>query len=51
MQWIGQVGSVLEFLQDKFVAGEAATTLRVYVAAITTRRKSDEVPLGLELDA
>ncbi len=33
------VGSVLEFLA-------AATTLRVYVAAITARRDSDDVPLG-----
>ncbi len=40
------VGSVLEFLQDKFSAGAAATTLRVYVAAIPARRDSDDVPLG-----
>jgi hypothetical protein len=40
------VGSVLEFLQDKFSAGAAATTLRVYVAAIAARRDSDDVPLG-----
>ncbi len=40
------VGSVLEFLQHKFLARAAATTLRVYVAAIATRRDSDNVPLG-----
>ncbi len=40
------VGSVLEFLQHKFLAGAAATTLRVYVAAIAARRDSDDVPLG-----
>ncbi len=40
------VGSVLEFLQDKFSAGAAATTLRVYVAAIAARRESNNVPLG-----
>ncbi len=40
------VGSVLEFLQDKFSAGAAATILRVYVAAIAARRDSDDVPLG-----
>ncbi len=40
------VGSVLEFLQHKFSAGAAATTLRVYVAAIAARRDSDDVPLG-----
>ncbi len=40
------VCSVLEFLQDKFLAGVAATTLRVYVAAITARRDSDDVQLG-----
>ncbi len=32
------VRSVLEFLQDKFSAGAAATILRVYVAAITARK-------------
>ncbi len=37
---------MLEFLQDKFSAGAAATTLRVYVAAIAARRGSDDVPLG-----
>ncbi len=40
------VGSVLEFLQHKFSAGAAATTLRVYVAAVTARRDSNNVPLG-----
>ncbi len=40
------VGLVLEFLQDKFLAGAATTTLRVYVAAIAARRDSDDVPLG-----
>ncbi len=40
------VCSVLEFLQDKFLAGVAATTLRVYVAAIAARRDSDDVQLG-----
>ncbi len=40
------VGSVLEFPQDKFSAGAAATTLRVYVAAIAAWRDSDDVPLG-----
>ncbi len=40
------VGSVLEFLQHKFSAGAATTTLRVYVAAIAARRDSDDVPLG-----
>ncbi|XP_077094729.1 uncharacterized protein LOC143746656 [Siphateles boraxobius] len=39
-------GSVLEFLQEKFAAGAAATTLRVYVAAIAAHRESDEIPLG-----
>ncbi len=39
------VGSVLEFLQHKFLAGAAATTLRVYVAAIAARRDTDDVPL------
>ncbi len=32
------VGSVLDFLQDKFSAGAAATTLRVYIVAIAARR-------------
>ncbi len=40
------VGSVLEFLQDKFSAGTATTTSRVYVVAIAPRRESDGVPLG-----
>ncbi len=40
------VGSVLEFLQDRFSAGAATTTLRVYVAAIAARRESNNVPLG-----
>ncbi len=40
------VGSVLEFLQHKVSAEVAATTLRVYVAAIAARRDSDDVPLG-----
>ncbi len=40
------VGSLLEFLQHKFLAGAAATTLRVYVATIAARRYSDDVPLG-----
>ncbi len=40
------VGSVLKFLQHKFSAGAAATTLRVYVTAITARSCSDDVPLG-----
>ncbi len=40
------IGPVLEFLQYKLVAGGAATTLRVYVAAITTWRELDEIPLG-----
>ncbi len=40
------IGSVLEFLQDKFSAGAATTTLRVYVAAIVSRRDLDNVPLG-----
>lgn len=39
------VGSVLEFLQDKFSAGAAATSLRVYVAAIAARKDSDNVQL------
>ncbi len=40
------VGPVLEFLLDKLAAGAAATTLRVYVAAIASRRELDEIPLG-----
>ncbi len=40
------VVSVLEFLQHKFSAGAAATTLRVYVTAIAARMDSDDVPLG-----
>ncbi len=40
------VGSVLEFLQHKFSAGAAATSLRVYVATIAAQRDSDDVPLG-----
>ncbi len=39
------VGSVLEFLQHKFSAGAAASTLSVYVAVIAARRDSDDVPL------
>ncbi len=39
------VGPVLEFLQERLTAG-AATTLRVYVAAIAARRELDEIPLG-----
>ncbi len=31
------VGPVLEFLQERMTAGVAATTLRVYVAAIAAR--------------
>ncbi len=41
------VRSVLEFLQEKFDAGEAAITLRVYVTNIAARQESDEVPLGM----
>ncbi len=37
---------MLEFLQERLTAGAAATTLRVYVAAIAARRELDEVPLG-----
>ncbi len=37
---------MLQFLQHKFPAGVAATTPRVYVAAIAARRDSDDVPLG-----
>ncbi len=40
------VGPVLELLQEKLTAGAAATTLRVYVAAIAARRELDEIPLG-----
>ncbi len=37
---------VLEFLQERLTAGAAATTLRVYVAAIVARRELDEIPQG-----
>ncbi len=40
------VGPVLEFLQERLTTGAAATTLRVYVAAIAARRELDEVSLG-----
>ncbi len=40
------VGPVLEFLRENLTTGAAATTLRVYVAAIAARRELDEVPLG-----
>ncbi len=40
------VGPVLEFLQERLTVGAAATTLRVYVAAIAARREMDEIPLG-----
>ncbi len=40
------VGPVLEFLQERLTAGAAATTIRVYVAAITARRELDETTLG-----
>ncbi len=40
------VGPVLEFLQERLTAGAAATTLRVYVAAIAARRELDEILLG-----
>ncbi len=40
------IGPVLEFLQEKLAAGAAATTLKVYVAAIAARRELDEIPLG-----
>ncbi len=40
------VGPVLEFLQERLTAGAAATTLRIYVAAIAARRELDEIPLG-----
>ncbi len=36
---------VLEFLEEKLASGAAATTLRVYVAAIAARRELDEIPL------
>ncbi len=41
-----RVGPVLEFLQERLTAGAAATTLRVYVAAIAAQRELDEIPLG-----
>ncbi len=37
------VGPVLEFLQERLTARAAATTLRVYVAAIAARRELDEI--------
>ncbi len=40
------VGPVLEFLQERLTTGAAATTLRVYIAAIAARRELDEVHLG-----
>ncbi len=40
------VGPVLEFLQERLTAGAAATTLKVYVAAIAARKELDEIPLG-----
>ncbi len=40
------VGAVLEFLQEKLVAGAAATTLRDYVTAVAPLRELDEIPLG-----
>ncbi len=40
------VGPVLEFLQERLTIEAAATTLRVYVAAIAARREFHEVPLG-----
>ncbi len=40
------VGPVMDFLQEKLMAGAAATTLRVYVTAIAARRELDEIPLG-----
>ncbi len=40
------VGPVLEFLKERLTAGAAATTLRVYVAAIVARRELDEIPMG-----
>ncbi len=36
---------MLEFQQEKLVVGAAATTLRVYVAAIAAQRELDDVPL------
>ncbi len=43
------VGPVLEFLQERLTAGAAATTHRVYVAAIAARRELNEIPLGRHL--
>ncbi len=40
------VGPVLEFLQEKLTTGAAATTLRVYIAAIAAWRELDVIPLG-----
>ncbi len=40
------VGPVLEFLQERLTARAAATTLRVYIAAIAAQRELDEIPLG-----
>ncbi len=40
------IGPVLEFLQNKFAAGAAATILRVYVAVVAAQRELDEIPLG-----
>ncbi len=40
------VGPVLEFLQERMTAAAAATSLRVYVAAIAARRELDKIPLG-----
>ncbi len=40
------VGPVLEFLQERLTAEAAATTQRVYIAAIAARRELDEIPLG-----
>ncbi len=37
---------MLEFFARKADSGAAATTLRVYVAAIAARRELDEIPLG-----
>ncbi len=37
---------MLEFLQETLTAGAAATTLRVYVAAIAAQRELDEIPPG-----
>ncbi len=45
--WVWPIqGPVLEFLQERLTAGAAATTLRVYVAAIAARRELYEIPLG-----